>query len=181
MAQPYIAQISCFACSFSPRNWAFCSGQLLPIQQFTALFSILGTTYGGNGTTNFQLPDLRGRSPMHWGNGAGLSPTVPGEVLGSESVTLLTSNLPQHNHAITVMQVPAGAAAERTAAPTPTSYLSSSQTPNEVYQTAPSNTSAPFSPRAIGVVGQNLPHENRQPYLVLNICIALQGVFPSRN
>jgi len=181
MAEPYIAQISCFACSFSPRNWAYCNGQLLPISQYTALFSLVGTFYGGNGTTNFALPDMRGRSPMHWGSPPGLPQTDLGEVQGSEFVTLLTSNLPQHNHAISVANAPVGGAGERTAAPTPTSYLSASQVPNEVYQNAPSNTSALFSPRAVGVVGNGQPHENRQPYLVLNLCIALEGVYPARN
>src|ERR1700719_3340863 len=100
MATPYIGEIRMFGGNFAPRNWALCNGQLLLISQNTALFSILGTTYGGNGTTTFGLPNLQGRVPIHWGSGAGLSTYAPGQTAGAESVTLLQSNLPPHSHAV---------------------------------------------------------------------------------
>src|SRR3954454_11555510 len=103
MADPFLGEIRIWGCTFAPLNWAFCEGQLLPISQNTALFSLLGTNYGGNGTTNFALPDLRGRVPIHWGNGAGLAPIVIGETAGETSVTLLSSDVPPHNHTMTAL------------------------------------------------------------------------------
>jgi len=181
MAEPYVAQISCFACSFSPRNWAYCNGQLLSISQNTALFSLIGTFYGGNGTTNFALPNFKGQSPMHWGSGPGLTPTDIGEVQGSAGVTLTSGNLPPHTNQIYSANVAVGSSGERTPGPTGTSYVSASTSPNAAWKKVPTAMNALAAGNAIGVTGNSQPHENRQPYLVLNLCIAITGVFPSRN
>ncbi len=181
MAEPFIAQISCFACSFSPSSWAYCNGQTLPIAQYTALYSIIGTIYGGDGQQTFLLPNLQGQSPMHWGTGPGGFNTTIGEAQGAPMITLITSQIPSHTHTITAGSSPSGGSAERSPSPSSTSFLSASAVPSWAYQKAPSNTSAQFSSRAIGVVGGTQPHENRQPYQALNICIALEGIYPQRN
>ena len=178
MAEPFIGQISAFACNFAPRMWAFCRGQLMAIQQNPALFSIIGTTYGGNGTTNFALPDLQGQAPMHWGTTGGLPPTVLGEVQGVSSVTLLVSNLPQHTHAAIAA---AGTSATHTAIPDANSYLSNSTQGDSLWDSTAPVINAPFYPLAIGMTGGSQAHDNMQPYLTLNYCIAVEGVFPSRN
>lgn len=180
---PYIGEIRCFGFNFAPVEWAFCNGQLLSIAQNTALFSILGTTYGGNGTSTFALPNLQGRSPMHWGTGnTGLN-TVIGEPIGDTTVTLTSDEMPRHSHTIYATTVQSGAgAAERTAAPQAdgTSYLSETSGGN-AYQPAPTTPNTPFSNNAIATVGGSLSHENMQPYLCLNFCISLYGLYPSRN
>jgi len=178
MSQPYVGEIRCFGFNFAPRDWAFCNGQLIPIQQNPALFAILGTTYGGNGQTNFALPNLQGQVPMHWGNGPAGFTTVIGEVQGTPSVTLIQSELPQHSHQIEA--VDPGSATNRSAAPTATSFLSGSKGSN-IYQKTPVTPNITFSPRAIGPAGGSLSHDNMQPYLTVNICISLFGIFPSRN
>ena len=183
MSNPYLGEIRCFGFNFAPVGWAMCNGQLLPISQDTALFSLLGTTYGGNGTSNFALPNLQGQIPMHWGNGTGLSPTVIGEAQGTSTVTVTSSALPQHTHTLTAYVTAPGGAPERLASPDlATSYIGPSN-PDAIYLTGPTagqiNTS--FNPAVIGTTGSGLAHDNMQPYLVLNFCIALQGVFPSRN
>ena len=152
----------------------FCNGQLLPINQYTALFSILGTTYGGNGTSNFAVPNLQGQVPMHWGTGP--TSTVIGEVQGTVNVTLQLQQLPQHQHTISSATA---VSAERVALPTSTSFLSDAKGGNP-YQNPPVTTNAPFSPKAITQIGGSLPHDNMQPYLVLNFCICFNGIFPSR-
>lgn len=177
MSEPFIGEICCFGFTFPPRDWAQCNGQIIPISQNSALFAILGTTYGGNGTTTFGLPNLQGRIPMHWGTGAGGFNTVIGETQGTTTVTLTSSQLPQHNHQIVAATTPN--AAQRSAAPQPTSFISRS-VGGLIYQPAPTiNTS--FSQRAISMYGNSLPHENMQPYLTLNFCISLYGAFPTRN
>jgi microcystin-dependent protein len=181
MSEPFIAEIRCFGFNFAPIGWAKCNGQLLSIAQNNALYAIIGTTYGGDGQTTFALPNLQGQIPMHWGNGSGGFNTVIGEVQGVTDVTLLTSQLPQHTHTVTVVSYPAGGGSERTAVPNNQSFLSSSQAPDAVYQTAPTSVTAAFSPKAISPVGGSQPHDNMQPYLALNFCIALEGIFPSRN
>ncbi|MFZ2235944.1 MAG: tail fiber protein [Dokdonella sp.] len=168
MPTPFVAQISPFGFNFAPRGWALCDGQLLPINQNQALFSLLGTTYGGNGTTNFALPDLRGRTPMGATGGSGT--TVLGSKLGVESVTLAATELPTHAHA-------ARAAATAPASGSPASNAWAAGSPAAYASSA--NTS--MSPSALASVGGSQPHENRGPSQVLNYCIALQGVFPSRN
>jgi microcystin-dependent protein len=177
MSEPFIGEIRAFGFNFPPYSWASCNGQIVPISQNTALFALLGTTYGGDGRQTFGLPNLQGLAPLHQGAGNGLTPRVLGETGGSETVTLSTPNLPSHTHALNGAN--AGSAAERTATPTTTASFGSSA-PNNVYAstlTQPVN----MSPKAIATTGGNQPHANAQPRQVLNFCIALQGIFPVRN
>jgi microcystin-dependent protein len=174
MASPFLAEIKMFGGNFAPRGYAFCNGQILSISQNTALFSLLGTTYGGDGITNFALPNLQGRVPIHWGSGAGLSTYVIGEQGGVENVTLIQSQLPSHNHSLT-----ASSGAGTGAAPAATEVLAASTTRDKLYSTSAPNTT--LSAQAIGTTGGNLPHTNLQPYLAVSFIIALQGIFPSRN
>lgn|SRR5262249_47135190 len=181
MAEPYIGEIRCFGFNFAPRGWALCNGQLLSIAQNDALFAILGTIYGGDGVNTFGLPNLQGQIPMHWGNGPGGFNTSIGQVQGTTSVTLTTNQIPTHAHTVIAVEVPSGGVPERTAVPNSTTFLGPSEPPNAVYQLAPSSVTAAFSSKAIAVQGGSQPHDNMQPYLVLNFCIALEGIFPSRN
>ena len=169
MADPFIGEIRAFGFNFPPRGWATCSGQILPIAQNTALFSLLGTTYGGNGQTTFALPDLRGRVPVHFGQGPGLSNVVLGQQAGSESVTLTSEQMPSHNHAIAASNGAAGASRPSNNFPAA----------GGAYATATDGTT--MNAGMVRNTGGGQPHENRQPYLGLNICIALAGIFPSRN
>lgn len=175
---PYVGEIRSFGFNFAPIGWALCSGQLLPIDQYQALFAIIGTTYGGNGTTNFAVPNLQGSVPMHWGTSPGFN-TVLGEVQGTPSVTLMSMQIPMHVH--TIYAGAAGGPGETVAIPASDSYLASSPPPNKAWKTTPTTFTAPFSPRAISPNGGSQPHENRQPFLVLNFCIAFEGIFPSPN
>jgi len=170
MATPFIGEITLFGFNFAPRNYAFCSGQLLPIQQNTALFSILGTTYGGNGQTNFALPDLRSRTPIHAGQGPGLSSFVLGQVSGVENVTLVSTQMPSHQHTAS-----ASSGAPVVASPADAAWASGG---NAAYD-ASANTA--MSTNALAIAGANQAHNNQQPSLALNYCIALFGIFPSRN
>src|SRR6266545_3110394 len=177
MSEPFIGEIIMFAGNFAPRGWAFCSGQILPIAQNTALFSILGTTFGGNGQTNFALPDLRGRVPIHPGQGPGLSNYGLGQTCGEETHTLITSDMPAHNHAAQASGVAAGG---NSGSPGGNTWASSSNR-DGIY-----NNAAPDSPMAtnnitVGITGGSQPHNNLQPYLGINFIIALEGIFPSRN
>lgn len=176
MTEPYLGEIRCFGFNFAPRGYAFCNGQLMSIAQNSALFAILGTTYGGDGVTNFGLPNLQGQIPMHWGNSPTGFNTTIGEVQGTTSVTLTVEQMPQHNHMVTAVTV--GSAAERSAVPGPTAFLSGSRNPNLAYQDPAAAVTSAFSPKAIGVAGGSQPHDNMQPYLTLNFCIALEGIFP---
>jgi microcystin-dependent protein len=172
MSSPFVAEIRMFACNFAPTGWAFCDGQLMPISQNTALFSLLGTTYGGDGKSTFALPDLQGSSPMHPGQGPGLSLHDLGEMGGSEFVTLLQSEMPIHNHSMNgATQDPALAKAV-----SPNASWALSQG-GGIYQ---STSNAQLDVQALAPAGGSLPHNNMQPYLTLNFCIALQGVFPAR-
>lgn len=172
MADPFVAEIRIFPFNFVPQGWAFCDGQLLPLSQNTALFSLLGTTYGGNGKSNFALPDLQGRAPMHPGQGPGLSLHDLGETGGSETVTLLESEIPSHNHLLHAdTQDPGDNFA-------PSSLMVLGVT--NVYQTNVSTNLVTLAPEALAPAGGDAPHNNLQPYLTLNFCIALQGVFPPR-
>jgi microcystin-dependent protein len=165
-----------FAGNFAPRGWAFCSGQILSISQNTALFSILGTTYGGNGQTTFALPNLQSRVPIHAGQGAGLSSYVLGQQGGTESVTLLTQNLPPHNHPVNA----AGAApSPAAAAPTNNFLAPAARGAPPIFSAGPGNTT--MNPGMIGSTGSATPVPNIQPYTVINFIIALEGIFPSRN
>lgn len=167
LAQPFIGEIKMFAGNYAPQGWAFCNGQLLPINQNQALFAILGTTYGGNGQTNFALPDLRGRVPVHFGSGPGLQPYTLGQTGGSEYITLLTSNLPPHSHPIL-----AETAAGTTASPV-NAYMANTGAVDREYAATFNTTMG-----STGSTGGALPVPIVQPYTTVNFIIALQGVFP---
>ena len=173
MTEPFIGQIQIFGFNFNPRGWAFCNGATLPIQQNTALFSLLGTQYGGNGQTTFQLPNFVNRGACEQGRGPGLTPRTMGETFGTNSVTLLTGEMPAHNHIVQLYGQ--NDTSKRAGSPSPGNYLG---TPAS-FAFAPGAANAPFSPTVIMPTGNGQPHENRQPYLATNFCIALQGVFPS--
>jgi len=175
---PFLSQLMVVSFNFAPKGWALCAGQLLPINQNQALFSLLGTTYGGDGRINFALPDLRGRAALGFGQGAGLGPYNLGQRGGVESVTLLQSEIPIHTHFLSGVSAAGNATKPGTGANA--TFASSGATP--VYtKSPPAAADAPMAPNMIGTVGQNQPHENRKPYLALNWIIALQGIFPSRN
>ncbi|MET4729548.1 microcystin-dependent protein [Lysobacter enzymogenes] len=173
MTEPFIGQIQIFGFNFNPRGWAFCNGTTMPIQQNTALFSLLGTQYGGNGQTTFQLPNFVNRAACEVGQGPGLTPRSVGETFGSNSVTLNTQQMPAHTHIVQLYgQNDTG---KRAGTPSTGNFLG---TPASTAFAA-GTTDAPFSPTVIQPAGGGQPHENRQPYLAMNFCIALQGVFPS--
>jgi microcystin-dependent protein len=173
MADPFVAEIRIFPFNFAPKGWAWCDGQLLPLSQNTALFSLLGTTYGGNGKSNFALPDLGGSAPMHPGQGPGLSLHDLGETGGSDTVTLLQSEIPAHSHALNSLApfgnrtTPVGNTIARVNGATP--YLPPAGAPL-----------AAMADVAIAPAGGDQPHNNLQPYLTFYFNIALQGVFPPR-
>lgn len=173
MSEPFIAEIRIVGFNFAPRGWASCDGRLLPIAQNTALFSLLGTNYGGDGRTTFGLPNLSGRVPMHPGNGPGLSPHQLGELGGSETVALTNAQLPPHNHSAAV--------ADTNATSTSPQSLLPATANNDTYQNRGSKTAATMSPPSIGATGGNVPHNNLQPSLAVNFVIALQGIYPSRS
>ena len=170
---PYIGEIRNFGFNFAPRDWMQCNGQVLSISAHTALFSLLGTTYGGNGVSTFALPDLRGRAPIGMGPGPGLTNRVWGEVSGSESTTLSVSNLPSHTHALNVKTGVGSQAAPGG------NILAASDQRNSQYSSAAADTI--MSTSAIGNSGSGLAFTNMPPYLGSNFCIAVQGIFPSRN
>ena len=172
MADPFVAEIRIFPFNFAPKGWAWCNGQLLPLSQNTALFSLLGTTYGGDGKSNFALPDLEGRAPMHPGQGPGLSLHDLGETGGSETVTLLQSEMPAHPHSVSGSSGPANLQA-------PAADRVLGRANNNVYLDTPGNLTA-LAPEALAPAGGDQPHNNRQPYLTFYFNIALQGVFPPR-
>ncbi len=172
MADPFVAEIRIFPFNFAPRGWAFCNGQILPISQNTALFSLLGTTYGGNGQTTFALPDMQGNAPMHPGQGPGLSLHDLGEMSGTPAVTLLESEIPAHTHvlrgSIAVADSPNPAGADTAGPSSDNIYAPAANLVNMAFQALPP-------------AGGSLPHNNMMPYLTLNFNIALQGVFPPRS
>jgi microcystin-dependent protein len=172
MADPFVAEIRVFPFNFAPQGWAFCDGQLLPISQNTALFSLLGTTYGGDGRSTFALPDLQGRAPMHPGQGPGLSLHDLGETGGSETVTLLESEVPAHGH---TLRADVDDQADTTVPGPDAAFAQSSG--GAAYQAAPT---AALAGQALTPAGGDQPHNNLQPYLTFNFCIAMQGVFPPR-
>lgn len=175
MADPFVAEISIFSFNFAPRGWAECNGQLMPISQNTALFALLGTTYGGDGKSTFALPDLQDRTPMMWGHGPGLSLYDLGQEGGQDSVTLTEANLPPHAHEFQALpgspssRSPADAGWAGTARAQVTHYAASGQ------------ANVQMSPAALAPTGSSVPHNNRQPYLGLKFCIAMQGIFPPRS
>lgn len=181
---PFVGEIKIVPYNFAPQGWAFCNGQQLSIQQNAALFSLLGTTYGGNGTTTFALPDFRGRVPVHQGTSLQMT-VVMGEASGSSTNTLILSEMPAHNHVLAVNNT--AAATSNVNTPANTTVLGQSVgvpsqganfTVNMYGTTAPT---ASLAPASLANAGSSQPHENRQPYLVLHFIIALQGIFPSRN
>lgn len=173
---PFIGEIKMFAGNFAPRGWAFCHGQLLPIAQNAALFSLLGTTYGGNGTTDFALPDLRGRVPVGFGQGPGLTNRSLGQASGAESVTLQVSQLPAHDHPFSVK---ASSGLPTTVSPTG-AVLSAGSGPREAnFAPAPGDTA--MAAQATGTAGTGSPIPVMNPSLGMNFIIALEGIFPSRN
>lgn len=180
MSSPFVAEIRMFACNFAPTGWAQCNGQLLPISQNTALFSLLGTFYGGDGKSTFALPNLQKSVAIGQGQGQGLSDRFIGEQGGSEFVTLITSEIPFHAHSITATT------ANATVTTSSGNQLAKAikgniQNQNQARfysSAAPNNTLGPF---ATGITGSSLPHNNMMPYLVVVFCIALQGVFPPRS
>ncbi len=178
MSDPFIAEIRIFAGNFAPRSWAFCSGQLLPIAQNTALFSLIGTTYGGDGRTTTALPDLRSRFPMHAGRGPGLSDRRLGARGGAASVTLSSLEIPAHRHPILASGDPA-----TTGNPVP----ATSEDPEVAYAAPTANAYGDrtdpvrMASQTLGDTGGGQPHENRQPFLGLSFIICLQGVYPSRS
>lgn len=171
MADPFVAEIRIFPFNFAPKGWAWCNGQLMPLSQNTALFSLLGTTYGGDGKSTFALPDLEGRAPMHPGQGPGLSLHDLGETGGSETVTLLESEIPAHTHALRASVNPADS-------PNPTGAFPAAPANDNIY--APFGAAVSMAPEALAPAGGDQPHNNLQPYLTFYFNIALQGVFPAR-
>jgi microcystin-dependent protein len=167
MSEPFLGEIKIVPWNYAPKGWAFCNGQFLPINQNQALFSLLGTMYGGNGQTTFALPDFRGKVPMHVGSGH-----TQGEQAGQAAHTLTQSEMPQHVHFFNSKNAPA-----TLTAPDNTAVISNS--PSNAY--GPGGTLVALAPNLVSNVGGSQPHENRQPFLVLNFMIALQGIFPSRN
>jgi len=173
-AEPFIGQIMCAAFTFAPRGWAELNGQILPIGPNTALFSLIGTTYGGNGQSTFALPDLRGRVAMHAGSGPGLTPRTQGEFAGAEQVTLNNAQLPSHNHTVT----PQGSSADATLV-SPANGVPANKARTTLY--APGPGTVPMSPVLTSPAGSNAPVPVMQPYLAVKCFIALQGVYPSQN
>lgn len=181
MSEPFIAQIQIWGCNYAPRSWAFCNGGLLSIAENTALFSLIGNTYGGDGRSTMALPDLQGRAPIHPGRGLGLTNRFLAEKGGSEQVALTQATMPNHTHQLH--------AEDNNANETKTSagYLAKGGTPGRGGRFYPINTYSnpenlmPLSPSALTDTGQGQAHENRQPFQVVNFCIALAGIYPSRS
>ena len=175
MANPYVGEIRAVGFNFAPLGWALCNGQLLPISQNTALFSLLGTYYGGDGKSNFALPNLQGNAPMDQGNGTGLTPRYIGEAAGSTTVTLLTSEIPSHSH------IAMNAVSSNTDTPATNAVFGGGGRGKPEAFAPPSSSVAQMSPQAVGLTGGNQPHNNMPPYLTLNFIIALQGIYPPRS
>jgi len=172
MSEPFVAEIRIFGFNFAPVGWAQCEGQLLPIAQNAAVFSLLGTSFGGDGRSTFGLPNLQGNAPMHWGNGAGLSVRDIGETEGEATITLTSSQIPAHTHPV---ECNTGDGDDYGP---PGRVWAPDAAANNEYATS---TDSHMAPAAISTQGGGLPHNNLQPYLVMNFCIALEGLFPSRS
>jgi microcystin-dependent protein len=174
MANPFVAEIRIFGFNFAPKGWAMCNGQLMPISQNTALFSLLGTFYGGDGKSTFALPDLQGAAPVHQGQGPGLSEYFLGQTGGSETITLLESEIPVHSHNLM-------AANSASISQSPAGQLPAGGIGGVAMYREPGATDASLAAEAAAVTGGSLPHNNLQPLLTFNFCIAMQGVFPPRS
>ena len=183
MTEPFIGMIMIHGFNFPPRGWQLCNGQMMSIAQNTALFSLLGTSFGGNGQTTFALPDLRGRSAIHWGNGPGLTPLVIGETGGTETVTLLSTNMPAHNHTMNIENVKGNTigAAGTFLSIGPSSGSGPNATTLKSYVTAPSTAPVSLASQTIGVAGGSQPFNVQSPFLAITHSIATEGIFPSRN
>ena len=177
MSDYFLGEIRMFAGNFAPMDWALCDGQLLPISQNTALFSLLGTYYGGNGTSTFALPDLRDRAPLAWGNGVGLSPVALGEQLGSPTVTLSANEMPAHTHQVST--VPAGTAGT-TGNPSGAVWARAQQGRLVEAQYSTAAPTTVLAGTSVAPVGAGAPHNNLAPYLAVTFIIALAGIYPSR-
>ena len=182
MSEPFVGEIRMFAGNFAPRDWAFCDGQLLPVNQFMTLFSLLGTTYGGDGRTTFGLPDLRGRAPIHFGQGPGRSNYRQGQRGGAESVTLHEQQMPSHAHTVSA-EVKAVNTGGNQSTPGGHTWAADPRGATNIYSDAAPD--ADMSAGSVAGTAQNAgggqAHENRSPYLVVNYIIALNGIYPSRN
>jgi len=176
MTDQFVAEIRIFTCNFAPKGWAMCNGQVLPISQNTALFSLLGTTYGGDGKSNFALPNLQGAFPMNFGQGNGLSLRDLGESAGAQSVTLLSSQIPPHSHHVNV-----AASAGGSASPTGALLAEAHRQRFSTAAYASTSSSAVALGQTLSPVGSGFPHNNMPPFQVLNFCIALVGIYPPRS
>lgn len=174
MSNPFVAEIRIFPFNFAPKGWAFCDGQILPLSQNTALFALLGTMYGGDGKSNFALPNLQGCAPMQAGQGPGLSQRFEGEIGGEQAVTLLQTEMPTHTH---TAQATSNIGDQANPAGNVWAVALGDRGATNYYNTAGANFMNPLS---LSIAGGSLPHNNMPPYLTLNFCIALQGVFPPR-
>ena len=179
MSQPFVGEIRCFGFQFAPSGWAYCNGQPMDISQNETLYTIIGTIYGGDGVNTFNMPNLQGQVPMHWGTGISGQTTSIGQTQGQTLVTLTQAQMPQHRHTIVAAVVAPGGAPERFATPSATTYIGTSD-PDGLYNSAPT-LNATFALAAIGGAGGSQPHENMQPYLAINFCISLFGIYPSQN
>lgn len=179
MSNPFVAEIRIFPFNFAPTGWVKCQGQIMPISQNTMLFSLLGAAYGGNGTSNFALPDLQGAMPMQQGQGPGLSLHDLGETGGTGTVSLLTSEIPSHSHPINT----AKATDSTVTIGNPSANVALGAAPTRAFssQIAPVSNQVFMAPTQMGTAGSGQPHNNMPPYLTLNFCIAMQGVFPQRS
>jgi microcystin-dependent protein len=175
MSEPYLGEIRCFSFGFPPKGWALCNGQLMAINANQALFAILGTTYGGNGTTNFALPNLQGQAPAHVGPGFAL-----GQAVGQPNHTLIITEIPAHSHAIMSDIIEPGGATEHAALPSITAAIGPSN-PDGLYNTSVGSNSVTLAGSVLSSAGGSQPHPNMQPYLVLSFCVATVGIFPTRN
>ncbi|HXU76987.1 MAG TPA: tail fiber protein [Methylomirabilota bacterium] len=176
MSDVFLGEIRVFGFNFPPRGWAFCNGQILPISQNTALFSLLGTSYGGNGISTFALPNLQGSAPLHSGQGLGLTPRTLGEFGGQANVTLGITQIPAHTHSAM-----AGSSAGDQNGPQGNTWASARVGRQLENRYAPSGANLPMNPNALADAGSSQPHNNLPPCLALNFCIALQGIYPSRS
>ena len=176
MSDQFVAEIRIFPFNFAPTGWAFCNGQLMPISQNTALFSLLGTTYGGDGKSTFALPDMQGNAPMQPGQGSGLSLRDLGEMSGSESISLLVSEIPAHAHSVGLALADVG----NQVSPVNSVWAQTAAGRGAAALYKDGAATGKVNPLSLGQSGGGLPHNNMQPYLTLNFCIALQGIFPQR-
>ncbi len=179
MSEPFIGEIRMWACNYAPRGWAFCHGGTMSITDNTALFSIIGTVYGGDGRTTMGLPNLQGRAPMLWGRGPGLTNHLQGETSGKPTVPLEQSQIPSHDHILTGMKETG-----TSGTPDPTLYMGADrgkQGDNILYLSSDPTSNTSLAPETLATAGASQPHENRQPYSAVNFCIALIGLYPTRN